>query len=164
MADSNNTGSNNGSRFGCCCGGYGGLKEKGDEVKALKEYGIGILIIIMFTSCVFWIFSLFANKSDFSEHPFDDVYEVTYATDWGMVELTTKEIPEIEGNTLKVINYWRQEYDEEGNEEWIRYDSDYYFVLIPINDGVIVRHIPDIDNTASVVKMWTWRQYLQEQQ
>ena len=89
--------------------------------------------------------------SRFSESPYDNVYEIeTYSGNISVL-LTTQTLPTIEGKYLKVENYWWREWDEEGNEEWLRYKNDYYYVLYPIEHAVIIRRIPDKNNTAHIV-------------
>lgn len=87
----------------------------------------------------------------FSDSPYDNVYEIqTYSGNISVL-LTTQTLPTIEGKYLKVENYWWREWDEEGNEEWLRYLNDYYYVLYPIEQAVIILHIPDKNNTAHIV-------------
>ena len=88
----------------------------------------------------------------FPDSPYDNVYEATFYSDNASWVMTSRTIPRINGNAIVITNYWWQEFDEEGNEEWLRYDNDFYQIAIPINKvSIKVIHIPDKNNTAHVV-------------
>jgi hypothetical protein len=96
-------------------------------------------------------------KYPFSDSPYDNVYESTFYSDNASWVITSKTCPIIDGNSIIITNYWWQEYDEEGNEEWIRYENDFYRMVIPLNKASVeIIYMPDKENNAHIVQMWDW--------
>jgi len=116
----------------------------------------GLLIVFILVMSFVSISCVVASKQyPFSENPYDDVYEINFYSENNSLVMTSRTCPIIEGNTIIVTNYWWREFDEEGNEEWLRYHNDFYRSIIPLNNvSVEVIHITDKNNTAHVVEMW----------
>ncbi len=125
----------------------------------MKQQILWILLVILLVTTSIWGMGRAQDLKDiqtyplFSESPYDDVYEIeTWHGDTNVL-LTTRTLPIVEGNYLKIENYWWREWDEEGNEEWLRYANDYYYTLLPLEHTFYqILHIPDENNTAHIVK------------
>ena len=129
------------------------------KMKSFKPI-LFVLVLVFFILVFTSIFMMSKKDSNdfqsfppFPETPYDDVYEIEARRGEYRVLLTARKSPTVVGNYLKVENYWWREWDEEGNEEWLRYVNDYYYILYPIGDIAIkVIHISDEDNTAHIVE------------
>lgn len=77
------------------------------------------------------------------ESPFSAKYVVKqWSSELPSLVATTDTLPKEAGDSIRITNYWVLRYDDEGNAEWLRRDEDYYYIILPIGDGVItVRQI-----------------------
>jgi hypothetical protein len=87
-----------------------------------------VLVILPLVSC-----GGYDAKYPMPENPYDDVYETTVYSENTSFVLTSRSCPYIYGNALVITNYWEQQWDEEGNEEWVHYDNDFYRLILPLN-------------------------------
>lgn len=104
-----------------------------------------LVVLITSTSCT-------EPRYPFSDSPYDDVYESTFYSDTGSWVMTSRTCPYVEENAIIITNYWWEEFDEEGNEEWLRYNNDFYRMIIPLSKASVeILYIPDKNNTAHIV-------------
>ena len=112
-----------------------------------------LVVLLTLNSCL-----ATARPYPFPANPYDNVYESIFYSDNGSWVMTSGTCPYVEGNAIVITNYWWQEFDEEGNEEWLRYYNDFYRMVIPLDRvSVEIIHITDENNTAHVVHIWEGR-------
>lgn len=123
------------------------------------KYLLPLVIIVLV--CISNVGCSNANRWPFPDTPYDNVYETTFYKDGESQVITSSGCPIIDDSVLYITNYWWQEFDEEGNEEWVRYeDRDFYRMVVPFSSitSVEIIKIDSADDTAKSIKTWNWHE------
>jgi hypothetical protein len=123
----------------------------------IKILSIIILVFIMSLSIISCSPRMVAKPCPKSPYG-GGIYEATFYNDNESYVVTSQDCPVIEGDYVVITNYWWQEWNEDGGEEWIRYENEFYRMIVPLGEikSVEIIYMRDKNTNAHVIDTWNW--------